>query len=704
MSPNAALQVGICGTFDVENYGDLLFPLIAEVELTKRLGPIDLHRFSYFSKSRNNWPFDVSPLAELPLKVQSLDGILIGGGHLIRFDKDVAPGYAAPTPGMHHPTGYWLVPALLGISAGRPVAWNAPGVHGDIPSWAEPLMQMAIGRSRYAAVRDVPARDALARFANGTNIAVVPDTAFGVARLLEGRGPTAGTYQLGSVLDLSRPYLVVQATTGFDSVLRVIRNHPDQFRDFQLVALPIGPIARDRNEILTGSYPEILCLPHWPRPLQIVELIKGAAGVIGTSLHLAITAIAFGVPVFRPDTKFHGKYAILSSFDGVHSFAAAGEVAPQWLRQQLGRGQIEPTQLNALAALDRHWDEISVAFTKDARNSHAANAVGAFWQNLPNVLDGASLRYAALDTRAQGLQHQLALCGAALSERDQRIVARDRILTRDRAGRAAHTKHFRALHGRNIGNIITKLRAIGGGMRSLVSGRRDVIDLARLEQGKLATQPYEWTFVNGLYSERDAKLLADYYPTDNFKTVRGYDGEKSYEYEARALIKMWDTEPFQAEQLTDTWRRLANSLMSPNYRAAMSRLTGRDLSNASMEAYVCHYGPGAWLGPHLDLKDKIVTHVLYFNQTWNQADGGCLNILNSAEMNDIVATVRPIVGNSSVLVRSDNSWHAVSKVAVGCRLSRRSMNVIFYHPGAVSTMWPPGDNTPLHTYTLRGVN
>jgi lipopolysaccharide transport system ATP-binding protein len=362
-----------------------------------------LHRFSYFSKSRNNWPFDVSPLAELPLKVQALDGILIGGGHLIRFDKDVAPGYAAPTPGMHHPTGYWLVPALLGISAGRPVAWNAPGVHGDIPSWAEPLMQMAIGRSRYAAVRDVPARDALARFANGTNIAVVPDTAFGVARLLEGRGPTAGTYQLGSVLDLSRPYLVVQATTGFDSVLRVIRNHPDQFRDFQLVALPIGPIARDRNEILTGSYPEILCLPHWPRPLQIVELIKGAAGVIGTSLHLAITAIAFGVPVFRPDTNFHGKYAILSSFDGVHSFAAAGEVAPQWLRQRLGRGQIEPTQLNALAALDRHWDEISVAFTKDARNSHAATAVGVFWQNLPNVLEGASLRYAALDARAQGL-------------------------------------------------------------------------------------------------------------------------------------------------------------------------------------------------------------------------------------------------------------------------------------------------------------
>jgi lipopolysaccharide transport system ATP-binding protein len=33
-------QIGICGTFDVANYGDLLFPLIAESELTERLGAL----------------------------------------------------------------------------------------------------------------------------------------------------------------------------------------------------------------------------------------------------------------------------------------------------------------------------------------------------------------------------------------------------------------------------------------------------------------------------------------------------------------------------------------------------------------------------------------------------------------------------------------------------------------------------------------
>jgi Rps23 Pro-64 3,4-dihydroxylase Tpa1-like proline 4-hydroxylase len=117
-----------------------------------------------------------------------------------------------------------------------------------------------------------------------------------------------------------------------------------------------------------------------------------------------------------------------------------------------------------------------------------------------------------------------------------------------------------------------------------------------------------------------------------------------------------------------------------------------------MEAYVCHYGADAWLGPHLDLQEKIVTHVLYFNTEWNEANGGCLKILNSKSMEDDVATILPVVGNSSVLVRSDCSWHAVSRVRKDAGESRRSMNVIFYRPGAESTMWPKGDTPPLHDY------
>ncbi|MEA2489203.1 MAG: lipopolysaccharide transport system ATP-binding protein, partial [Acidobacteriota bacterium] len=82
-------QIGIVGTFDVENYGDLLFPLIAEAELRERLGSVTLHRFSYHAKTPPAWPYAVTSVADLPEVIDRLDALLIGGGFLIRFDKRV---------------------------------------------------------------------------------------------------------------------------------------------------------------------------------------------------------------------------------------------------------------------------------------------------------------------------------------------------------------------------------------------------------------------------------------------------------------------------------------------------------------------------------------------------------------------------------------------------------------------------------------
>lgn len=226
-----------------------------------------------------------------------------------------------------------------------------------------------------------------------------------------------------------------------------------------------------------------------------------------------------------------------------------------------------------------------------------------------------------------------------------------------------------------------------------------MLDLTRIEQQKLSTEPFDWAFVDGLFSPADAEALATTYPRDHFKTVKGYDGEKGYEYEARSLIAMGASVPSYVEGLSPAWQQLARALLSRDYRAAMTKLTGCNLLGAAIEVNVFHYTPGSWLGPHLDLKDKLVTHVLYFNQSWNMADGGCLTILRSADMADVVAEVAPIIGNSSVLVRSEKSWHAVSRVVDGCRRSRRSVTVTFYRPGALSTMWPAGDATPLHGYT-----
>jgi SM-20-related protein len=225
-----------------------------------------------------------------------------------------------------------------------------------------------------------------------------------------------------------------------------------------------------------------------------------------------------------------------------------------------------------------------------------------------------------------------------------------------------------------------------------------MIDLTQITRRTLETQPYSWAEINNLFSPTAAATLATSFPCDHYKTIVDDDGEKAYEYEARALIAMGANAISHPGELSRAWLRLGHDLLSADYRVAMSLLTGRDLTTVPIEANVFHYGPGAHLGPHADLQDKIVTHVLYFNQSWSQEDGGCLCILRSTDPTDVATRVTPIVGNSAVLVRSDHSWHAVSRVVNGCRRSRRSLTVTFYRPGSVSTMWPPGDTPLLHGY------
>lgn len=229
-----------------------------------------------------------------------------------------------------------------------------------------------------------------------------------------------------------------------------------------------------------------------------------------------------------------------------------------------------------------------------------------------------------------------------------------------------------------------------------------MIDLDRISQSKIEVEPYRWALVEGLFLPADAEALASTFPRDHFKRLSHYGGDKDSEYEARALIGMGAQEVSRPEELSGAWRKLARDLLSPAYRAAMSLVSGCDLSDALLEVNLFHYPPGGVLGPHPDLADKIATHVLFFNREWNDRDGGCLNILRSANPLDIVGIISPVVGASAILVRSENSWHAVSPVVKTCSRSRRSLTATFYHPGSVSTMWPPGDTTPLHDYHSTG--
>jgi len=538
---------------------------------------------------------------------------------------------------------------------------------------------------------------------------------------------------------------------------------------------------------------DVVTLPSWPDPTVLAEVIAGSSGVVGISLHLAIIAMSFGLPVFRPDSIVVGKYAALAQYETVHTFRHDGEIVPDWVLERLDRRGLGSKLPETFRALEAHWDKVA-ACVAVPRNKASRGMLDAFAQQLPGLLEtrtqlareteylrrllyAQNLTVTRRDRRIAALTsdrsdsapaHEeepmsgevpvyedmpsIDRLSAVIAERDRQISKRDRQITErdrqisaserqiadltaalnERDLRLVNAEAAAAAHANELSGTSGTLRAreaevarLGATVRArdeelrlfqqstswkvtapirwakrLVSGGATgpIIRFENFDRQPLNREPYDWAFVTGLFARRDAQSLVGTYPRDHFKTVKGYDGEKGYEYESRPLIHLGAEQVCFAEELSDAWRRLANDLLSPAYRRTMSRFLGRDLTTAPMEAYVCHFGPGAWLGPHVDLKDKIMTHVFYFNETWNPRDGGCLNILRSSDMSDSIAEIAPIVGNTSVLVRAQNSWHSVSRVVEGCRTSRRSMNVIFYHPGAVSTMWPPGDQTPLHRY------
>ncbi len=437
-------QIGICGTFDVENYGDLLFPLIAEAELLRRLGPMKLHRFSYREKTASNWPYSVDSLASLPAATGNLDGMVIGGGDLIRFDKGVAPGYYPPTSDIHHPTGYWLTPMLIALQHGLPVVWNAPGVYGEIPTWAEPLLELVINLSSYVSVRDEASRQALSHFAENKEIKVVPDTVFGVAQLINLEQPSAEYLRLRETIGLKGPYIIVQAITGLEAFLRLAQNHPQVFQDYQLVVLPIGPILGDNAAIFDDNLPGSIRLTTWPNPLLLTELIGQAAAVVGVSLHLTITALAFGIPIFRPAKTLNlPKYAILLDFDAVATFDNTSEIDPEWFTMKLTRAGASPAIQTATSRLSRHWDDIASIFARQDRETTALETLGRFWQSMPGLLETWSTRY----TRA-------------LDEYDAMIAKQNVINAQHDTAIAQRDAAINAIYNSNSWKITTPLRTL----------------------------------------------------------------------------------------------------------------------------------------------------------------------------------------------------------------------------------------------------
>src|SRR5437763_10467289 len=59
----------------------------------------------------------------------------------------------------------------------------------------------------------------------------------------------------------------------------------------------------------------------------------------------------------------------------------------------------------------------------------------------------------------------------------------------------------------------------GNGAGDFESGNESVLNLSRIAQQKMEAEPYQWVFIDQLFSQENAALLAASFPRDKFKKV-----------------------------------------------------------------------------------------------------------------------------------------------------------------------------------------
>lgn len=380
------MRIAHFGTFDVENYGDLLFPLVLERRLAG-FGAEIVHVSPVGGPPV--WGDCVPSIPVDEAESLDLDAVIVGGGHIIHAQPSDVPTYRdAEGGGLFAYADLWLGATLLAGRHGIPIVWNAPGVPAVPPSETAALLRWAVGEAAYLAVRDATSRGFLERAGCAGEIAVVIDTAIEVSALWSPDELAAAWREAFASRALPMPdrAIAVHFNARFlaegvaDTAARL-----DAFaraRQATPILLALGPchgdaaLAREIAAAMTGPH----CLIDAPRSLrEIAACIRGSQLYVGSSLHGAVTACAFGRPVVLVARESEGGHAKFSGFlderaklldpEGEDGSAHVASWADAWDRIEGLWTQDEPAVAAGRsaadrrlgAALDRHWQRLADA-------------------------------------------------------------------------------------------------------------------------------------------------------------------------------------------------------------------------------------------------------------------------------------------------------------------------------------------------------
>ncbi len=377
-------NIAICGTFNVDNYGDVMFPEIFKKAMLKRGLDFELFLISPCNTTEktmcpNTKVYSISELDTLHKKV-GIDVIIIGGGALIHYNK-----IPVKLPNQDNFTKYniydsWFTPIEYAVRNNIKVLFNLPQIPYEFPKELSEITGNAFKKAQYISLRDkVSAQYLEDVFGNNKpQINVYPDSVCCIQNLID-KSDILSLKQ--SLLPFDEKYAVIQFNMQKngeedEKILKIVKKL--HAHNYKTVFLPLGYTHND-DEILqefNQKYGQTsIVLNEKLNIYEIAAILSDCSIYIGASFHGAITAISYGnmavsYNYIYPKTKNREIFEMY----GIKDFVAENanevyDILEKYLDQKM---QFNPNISKVVAAVENHFDKIFELISSHTKTSSDA--------------------------------------------------------------------------------------------------------------------------------------------------------------------------------------------------------------------------------------------------------------------------------------------------------------------------------------------
>lgn len=291
------LKIAFAGVFDIDNYGDHLFPIIFEDNLKRRNFNPDIYLFSPFDSVQgfgiNKKVYALNKMEKMHKDI-GFDIIVVGGGEIIHFYSFKQRNHKGEY--VEYPIyETWIVPYIVGKKFGIPVVWNNPGCPFELEGYQDYIAKKVVAEVDYLSVRNCFSYDILKKYNEKVRLSI--DTAFDLPNVF----PKESLQR-----KINDEYIVFHCNRfiGEDSYNEALNVLLMLSKQYKIVLLPLA-ITNDDYSILERFYTDsgnrFILINDNLDMKSIVSYLAHTKLYIGVSFHGAITANAYGNDVIGYD-------------------------------------------------------------------------------------------------------------------------------------------------------------------------------------------------------------------------------------------------------------------------------------------------------------------------------------------------------------------------------------------------------------------